>query len=70
MSHQAVFERDLKTVGQKRNQDVCVSTMFELVIDRTDAQVAFEGSKCRFDLRELNVPGPENFGIFGGEVGA
>ena len=37
MSHQTMFQRDLKTVGQKRNQDVCIGAMFELMIDRADA---------------------------------
>ena len=42
MRLQLLLQRDLKTVGQKCNQDVRVGTMFELMMDRADAQVALE----------------------------
>jgi hypothetical protein len=37
MDHQTVLQSNLQAVGQERNQDVCVSPMFELMIDGADA---------------------------------
>ena len=70
MRHQLMLQRDLQTVGQKRNQDVRVGAMFELMIDRADAQFALEGSKHRFDLRQLDVARPQHCGVFRGQIGA
>ena len=37
MSQETVLEGDLKTVGQKGNQDVGIGAVFELMMDRADA---------------------------------
>jgi hypothetical protein len=41
-SAQAMFQRDLQTVGDKRNEDVGIDTIVAQVIDRTDGKVLFE----------------------------
>ena len=42
MRQHVMLQRDLKTVGQKRNQNVRVGAMFELMMDRADAQFGLE----------------------------
>jgi hypothetical protein len=37
MRHQVLLQRDLQTVSQKRDQDVRVGAMLELMMDRADA---------------------------------
>jgi len=44
--------------------------MFELMVDRADAQLAFQTFEGCLDLGELHVAIPENRGIFGHQVGA
>lgn len=70
MRQQVLLQRDLKTVGQERTQDVRVGALFELMMNRADAQFALERSKHGFDLRQLDVARPQHRGVFIGQVGA
>ncbi len=70
MSQETVLESDLKTVGQKGNQDVRIGSMFELMMDRADAQFALEGTEHGFDLGQLHVASPKDWGVFSREIGA
>jgi hypothetical protein len=70
MSRLAILQRNLKAISQKRNQDVGVSAMFELMINGANTQFAFERTEGGFNLRQLHIASPENFRIFGGEVGS
>ena len=65
-----MLQGDLKTVGEKRNQDVRVGAMFELVINRTDAQFTLERSKYRFNLCQQDLASPKHSRIFRRQVGA
>jgi hypothetical protein len=49
---EAGLEGDLQAVGQERNEDVGFDAVFELVVDGTDGQVAFEFFECLFDFGE------------------
>jgi len=69
MSHQPVLQRDLKTISEKCDQDVRIGAIFELMIDRPDTQFTFETAERRFDLGQLDVAGPEQFGISGSQIG-
>ncbi len=43
--------------------------MFQLMVDRPDAQIAFQALESSLDLRQLHIALPQNRWIFGGQIG-
>ena len=52
---QALLQGHLQAVGEEGDKDVGVDTFIELVVDRTDGQVAFELFERLLDFSELDV---------------
>ena len=63
-------QRDVQTIGQKRNQDVRLDPFFALMKDRPDRQIALEILKRLFDVDQLQVQAPELSRIGLGQIGA
>lgn len=70
MRSQLLGQRDVQAVGQKGDEDVRFDARLVLMVDRPDGQVAFEGLKRLFDLRELDVVVPQLGGVVAGEISA
>lgn len=56
---QALALGDLKTVGNKGDENVSLDAMLKLVIDGPYGEISLEGAKSFFDLSELHVEFPE-----------
>ena len=67
---QALFEGDLEAIGHEGDEDVGLDTMVELVMDRSDGEIAFQFLEGLFDLGELDVEPPQAGRIVLAEVGA
>jgi hypothetical protein len=52
-------QRDVQAVGEECDEDVRLDPSLELVEDRADAQIAFEGLECFLDRHQLQVVLPE-----------
>ena len=69
MHPQPMLQRHRQTVGEEGYQDVCVHPVLQLMMDRPDAQFAFQAFERRFDLRQLHVSIPQHSRIFRHQVG-
>ena len=70
MHLQAVLQRRHQTVRQKSYQDMRLDTMFQLMVNRPNAQVAFQSLERRFDLHQLHVAIPQHRRIFRHQIRA
>ena len=67
---ETMFQRHREAVRQEGNQDVRLHPMLQLMVDRTNPQIALQTFEGRFDLCELHVAVPQDSGIFGYQVRA
>jgi len=67
---QPFAQRDLQAIGQKAHQNVRLNARLDVVADRAQAQVAFQGLEDAFDLAQLQVAFPERSGLLAGAKGA
>ena len=51
-------------ITQKRDQNMGIDSMLQLVIDRPNAQVTFQTLERRFHLHQLHVPIPQHRRVF------
>ena len=60
----------MQTIGEERNQYMCVGTVLELMIDGPDGEFAFQTAKHALDLCELDIARPQHCWIFRDEIAA
>ena len=60
---QARLQSGVQSEGDEADEDVGFRAILELVVDRTDAQIAFEVAKGFLDADELKVAFPKLCGI-------
>src|SRR6266566_4178955 len=70
MRLEPVLQRHRETVGKEGNQDVRIHPTLQLMVDRSNAQIALQTFEGRFDLRQLHVSIPQYRWIFGYQVRA
>ncbi len=70
MIGQRMLQRHLKTVSQKRNQDVRIYAMLQLVVNGANAQLAFQTTEHRLNLRQLHITRPQHGRVFAADIGA
>ena len=63
-------QRDVKAIGNERNEDVRLDALLELMEDRAQLQIILHGLEGGFDFDELNVELPELGRILSGQIGA
>ena len=64
MSFQAFFQGDTERISQKRHQDMSLGPMLLLVINRTNAEIAFQASESSLNLNQLHVSLPQYCRVF------
>jgi hypothetical protein len=70
MNLQPMLQRYRQAIRQKRNHDMGVDPMLQLMIDGANAQLALQTFERRFDLHQLHVTIPQHRRIFRHQVGA
>ncbi len=66
---QTGLQSDLETISQEGDEKVRIDAPIQLVVNRTNTQVALEFFERLFDFGQLDVPGPELNGIVACEIG-
>lgn len=56
---EAGTQRDVKAVGDERDEDVGLDALFEVMVDRAQAEVILEVLEGGLDLDQLNVELPQ-----------
>lgn len=56
-------QRDLQAVGEEGDKDMRFDTIYALVVDRSNGEIALERFECGFDLGELKIKLPQLCGI-------
>src|SRR6266403_6031190 len=60
----------VQTISYKRHKNMRFDPLFQLVKDRSQAQVIFQVFESRFDLRQLNIELPQAGRRLAGEITA
>jgi len=69
-SAQALLEGDLQAIGDEGDKDMGLDAVVELVVDRSDGEIAFQFLEGLLDLGELDVEPPQVGRIIVAEIGA
>ena len=63
-SPQALFQRDLETIGHEGYKDMGLDAMVELMVDRPDRQIALQFLEGLLNFGQLDVIAPEFGRVF------
>jgi hypothetical protein len=63
-------QRDVKAIGQERDEDVRFDAVLKLVVDRAELQIVLEILERGLDLDELDIELPQLGGILVTQIGA
>ena len=67
---QPLLQGHVETVGEEGHEDVSLDARVLLMMHRPEGQITLEVAEDGFDLGQLDVPLPEDGGVFTREIGA
>jgi len=70
MSLETLLERHHQAVGKECDEDVCLDSVFQLMMNGANSEIALERFEHGLDLGELNVAFPEDFRVVSRYVGS